>query len=57
MFHSRFGGAVAFLTLSLTAFGVCGSSPAQPEEGGRATTAPAVNVEWIRFVDEFIEAY
>lgn len=57
MAHSRLCGSVALVALTLTALGACSRSPAGPAQRADAPAAPAANVEWTRFVDEFIEAY
>lgn len=46
---------LAILAATLTALAGCSKSPS-PEHKSEAP-APAVNVEWTKFVDEFIEAY
>ncbi|HEY7638255.1 MAG TPA: DUF885 domain-containing protein [Steroidobacteraceae bacterium] len=46
---------VAILAATLTALAGCSKSPS-PEHKSEPP-APAVNVEWTKFVDEFIEAY
>lgn len=53
--RSRLPSLVAILAATLTALAGCSKSPA-PEHKSEAP-APAVNVEWTKFVDEFIEAY
>ncbi len=54
MVHSRLYGSIALAALALAALGACSRSPSAPEQRAGATAA---NVEWTRFVDEFIEAY
>ena len=54
MVHLRLYGSVALLALALAALGACSRSTAAPAQ---RAGAPAANVEWTRFVDEFIEAY
>ena len=46
---------VAIVAATLAALAGCSKSPS-PEHKSEAP-APAVNVEWTKFVDEFIEAY
>lgn len=46
---------IAILAATLAALAGCSKSPS-PEHKSEAP-APAVNVEWTKFVDEFIEAY
>jgi hypothetical protein len=53
--HSRLPSLLAVLAATLTALAGCSKSPS-PEHKSEAP-APAVNVEWTKFVDEFIEAY
>lgn len=49
----------ACILLLLAALAGCDRSPAPATESGRATEppAPVVNVEWTKFVDEYIESY
>src|SRR5688500_17621930 len=56
MLHSRCCGSIVLLALALTSLGAC-RSPAAPEQRADAPAALAINIEWTRFVDEFIEAY
>jgi hypothetical protein len=44
------------VALALTSLGAC-SSPAAPEQRVAAAAAPAIKIEWTRFVDEFVEAH
>ncbi|MGH8186458.1 MAG: DUF885 domain-containing protein, partial [Steroidobacteraceae bacterium] len=47
----------AILAMSLPVLAAC-SNDSEPPDGHRTEVpAPAVNVEWTKFVDEFIEAY
>lgn len=57
MAHSRSGPLhlVAVIAVALTALAACSPSPS-PEHKSKPP-GPAVNVEWTKFVDEFIEAY
>lgn len=57
MAHSRSSPLhlVATVALALTALAACSPSPS-PEHKSKPP-GPAVNVEWTKFVDEFIEAY
>ncbi|MGH8177847.1 MAG: DUF885 domain-containing protein, partial [Steroidobacter sp.] len=57
MVHSRLYGSIALVALALAALGACSRSPAAPAQRAAAPAAPAANVEWTRFVDEFIEAH
>ncbi len=49
-------GAVAVAALTLAGLSACSRSPASPPDASAPAT-PAPNVEWVRFVDEFIESY
>jgi len=53
--RSRRPHLVAIVVATLAALAGCSKSPS-PEHKS-AAPAPAVNVEWTKFVDEFIEAY
>ena len=53
--RSRYPHLVAIVAATLAALAGCSKSPS-PEHKSEAP-APAVNVEWTKFVDEFIEAY
>ena len=53
--RSRYPHLVAIVAATLAALAGCSKSPS-PEHKSEAPT-PAVNVEWTKFVDEFIEAY
>jgi Bacterial protein of unknown function (DUF885) len=53
--RSRFPYLIAIVAATLAALAGCSKSPS-PEHRSEVP-APAVNVEWTRFVDEFIEAY
>lgn len=57
MAHSRSSllHLAAIVALALTALAACNPSPS-PEHKSKPP-GPAVNVEWTKFVDEFIEAY
>jgi uncharacterized protein (DUF885 family) len=57
MGHLRLYGSIAFVALTLTVLGACSRAPARPAEHANAPAAPAGNIEWTRFVDEFIESY
>ncbi len=56
MVHSRFYGSITLIALAL-ALGACGRSPAAPTQRAGTPAASTPNVEWTRFVDEFIEAH
>src|SRR5688572_13514349 len=47
----------AILALSLPLLAACGNDSEPAGEHRTQVPAPAVNVEWTKFVDEFIEAY
>jgi hypothetical protein len=53
--RSRPSYFVVIVAATLSALAGCSKSPS-PEHKSEAP-APAVNVEWTKFVDEFIEAY
>jgi hypothetical protein len=53
--RSRHPHLVAIVAATLAALAGCSKSPS-PEHKSEAP-APAVNVEWTKFVDEFVEAY
>ncbi|HEV8332882.1 MAG TPA: DUF885 domain-containing protein [Steroidobacteraceae bacterium] len=53
--RSRYPHLVAIVAATLAVLAGCSKSPS-PEHKS-AAPAPAVNVEWTKFVDEFIEAY
>jgi hypothetical protein len=53
--RSRHPYLIAIVAATLAALAGCSKSPS-PEHKSEAP-APAVNVEWTKFVDEFIEAY
>jgi uncharacterized protein (DUF885 family) len=48
---------IAILAISLPVLAACGKDSESPEGHRTEVPAPAVNVEWTKFVDEFIEAY
>jgi len=57
MAPSRLFGSVALVALTLATLGACSRSPTPPAEHASAPAAAGVNVEWIKFVDDFIESY
>src|ERR1044071_3487903 len=57
MAHLRLHGLVLPIALLLLALCACSRSPPPPAEQGSSTAAQAGNVEWARFVDEFIESH